>query len=80
MIDNQMFHITKNGAEKCTAKKRACPLGGAHFFEKEEAEKYFHDTMIAEIGKFGDAALKKATVKANEPHMSQVMSVFLGKS
>lgn len=32
------FHITENGPKKCTAGIRNCPVGGAHFEFKDEAQ------------------------------------------
>lgn len=39
------YHLTAHGPKRCAAEERACPLGGAHFSTKLEAEKAYASLM-----------------------------------
>lgn len=54
---SQNFHITDTGPKPCSASVRNCPVGGAHFGNKEEAQRAYEFTAGEKHGLFG--GLKK---------------------
>lgn len=54
---HKRFHLTENGPKVCVASARDCPVGGAHFIDKAEAERAFEFASEKKLGVFG--ALKK---------------------
>lgn len=52
-----IYHLTEDGPKPCRALKRACPLGGKHFENFEEAQLGYEDSMGLEYG-FSDTPLK----------------------
>lgn len=46
----QKYHLSENGPKKCDAHIRHCPVGGAHFDSKEEAQHSFELEMGQSVG------------------------------
>jgi hypothetical protein len=60
------FHLTDNGPKTCTASVRDCPIGGAHFEDKEAAELAYELKAEKKFNPLG--ALKKKS----DPYTSHI--------
>lgn len=46
------YHVTENGPKRCEARRRVCPVGGAHFTSKDEAERAYSFTATTKFNIF----------------------------